>query len=49
MEEFKIKDLAVGISSKHKIIGKRKKEKMNEVLLTKEEKEKSKETKNVDN
>jgi len=47
MEEFKIKDLAVGISSKHKIIGKRKKEKMNEVLLTKEEKEKSKETKKM--
>jgi FlaA1/EpsC-like NDP-sugar epimerase len=47
MEEFKIKDLATKISSKQKIIGKREKEKINEILLTEEELKKAKETKNM--
>jgi len=47
MKEFKIKEMASKISSRQKIIGKREKEKMNEILLTEEEKEKSHETKNM--
>jgi FlaA1/EpsC-like NDP-sugar epimerase len=47
MEEFKIKDLATKISSKQKIIGKREKEKISEILLTEEELKKAKETKNM--
>ncbi len=46
-KEFKIKDLATKISSKQKIIGKREKEKINEILLTEEELKKAKETKNM--
>lgn len=47
MKEFKIKEMASKISSRQKIIGKRGKEKINEILLTKEEKEKAQETKNM--
>jgi len=42
MRSYKIKDLANKISKKHKIIGLRPGEKMNEVLITDEEKKKAK-------
>jgi UDP-N-acetylglucosamine 4,6-dehydratase len=47
MKEFKIKELASKISSKQKIVGKREKEKISEILLTEEEEEKALETKDM--
>ena len=47
MKKFKIKELALKISSKHKIIGIREKEKLEEVLLTDDEKSKAHETKSM--
>ncbi len=47
MKSYKITDLANNISKKHKIIGLREGEKMEEILLTKEEEEKSTQTKNM--
>ena len=47
IKEFKIKELALKISSKHKIIGIRGKEKLGEVLLSDDEKSKAHETKNM--
>ena len=47
MESFKINDLAKKISNKHKIIGKRRGEKLDEILLTKNERENSKELENM--
>jgi UDP-N-acetylglucosamine 4,6-dehydratase/5-epimerase len=47
MESFKINDLANKISKKHKIIGKRRGEKLKEVLLTDNELKNSKELKNM--
>ena len=47
MKKFKIKELALKISSKHKIIGIREKEKLEEILLTDAEKSKAHETKSM--
>ena len=47
MKKFKIKELALKISSKHKIVGMRGKEKLEEILLTDDEKSKAYETKNM--
>jgi UDP-N-acetylglucosamine 4,6-dehydratase/5-epimerase len=47
IKEFKIKELALKISPKHKIIGIRGKEKLEEILLTDDERSKAHETKNM--
>ena len=47
MKLFKIKDLANSISKKHKIIGLRQGEKMDEILISDDEIERSKEHKNM--
>jgi len=47
MKSYKVKELAKKISKKHKIIGLRENEKLNEILITKEEKKKAIETKNM--
>ena len=47
IKEFKIKELALKISPKHKIVGIRGKEKLEEILLTDDEKSKAHETKNM--
>jgi UDP-N-acetylglucosamine 4,6-dehydratase len=47
MKSFKINDLAEKISKNHKVIGKRRGEKLNEVLLTDNELKNSKELKNM--
>jgi len=47
MQSFKINDLAKKISKKHKIIGKRRGEKLDEILLTENERKNSKEMENM--
>jgi UDP-N-acetylglucosamine 4,6-dehydratase/5-epimerase len=47
MKSFKIKDLASEISKKHKIIGIRQGEKLEEILITEEEKKKAQERKDM--
>jgi UDP-N-acetylglucosamine 4,6-dehydratase/5-epimerase len=47
MKSYRIVDLANKISKKHKIIGLREGEKMEEMLMTEQEREKAKETKNM--
>jgi len=47
MKSYKVKELAEKISKKHKIIGLRGGEKLNEILITKEEKKNSIEKKNM--
>ena len=47
MKSFKIKDLASEISKKHKIIGIRQGEKLEEILITEEEKKKAQEKKDM--
>ena len=42
MKSYKVKDLATKISKNHKIIGLRKGEKMDEILITDEEKKRTK-------
>ena len=47
MKSYKIKDIASKISSKHKVIGTRRGEKMEEILLTDEEIKRSVEYSNM--
>jgi FlaA1/EpsC-like NDP-sugar epimerase len=47
MKSFKIKDLASEISKKHKIIGIRQGEKLEEILITEEEKKRAQEKKDM--
>jgi len=47
MESFKIKDLASKVSKKHKIIGLRPGEKLNEILMSEEEKSKAKKSNGI--